>query len=136
MSKKNGKPSAQASGLVPQPHGGALKPGAGGGAKNGALGGRPPSAIRERCRGSFVERIPILEEIADDDSLRPNDRVKAIDVLAKYGGVDKLALTVDELPEEKMTPERVAALWQTIQQVRTIKELEKLLISAAQEQAG
>lgn len=113
-----------------------MKPGAGGGAKNGALGGRPPSAIRERCRGSFVERIPILEEIADDDSLRPNDRVKAIDVLAKYGGVDKLALTVDELPEEKMTPERVAALWQTIQQVRTIKELEKLLISAAQEQAG
>ena len=136
MSKANGKPSEQASGLVPQPHGGALKPGAGGGRKNGSLGGRPPSAIRERCRGSFVERIPILEEIADDATLRPNDRVKAIDVLAKYGGVDKLALTVEEQPDQAMTPERVAALWETIQRVRTIKELETLLISAAKDQAG
>jgi hypothetical protein len=31
-------------------------------------GGRPPSAIRLRCRGSFEERIPVLEQIADGEA--------------------------------------------------------------------
>lgn len=47
--------------LIPQPHGGALR---NGGTNKGGPG-RPASEIRERCRGSFYERIPILEEIAD-----------------------------------------------------------------------
>ncbi len=39
-----------------------------GGGKPGNRGGtgRPPSVIRERCRGSFEDRIAVLEEIADD----------------------------------------------------------------------
>ena len=97
-------------------------------------GGRPPSAIRERCRGSFAERIPILEEIADDVDLRPQDRVKAIDVLAKYGGVDKLALTPDEQPEQGMTPARVTGMWEALQRIKTVEAFEKLLISATQKQ--
>jgi hypothetical protein len=31
-------------------------------------GGRPPSVIRERCRGSFERRIPVLEQIADGEA--------------------------------------------------------------------
>lgn len=67
--KKRTKPKAKSSGkstgraLIPQPHGGALQPGAGGGTQPGA--GRPPSVIRERLRGTFSERIAIIEEIAD-----------------------------------------------------------------------
>lgn len=123
--KRNGKGGKKGE-LIPQEHGGALLPGGQPGQTPGT--GRPPSAIRERCRGSFAERIPILEEIADDDDCKPSDRVKAMDVLAKYGGVDKLALTVDEQPEQAMTPERIAELWKTIQQVRTIQQLERMLV--------
>ena len=63
-----------------------------GGTNKGGTG-RPTSEIRERCRGSFNERIPILEEIADSKESNANDRIKAIDTLAKYGGVQQIDLT-------------------------------------------
>ena len=47
--------------------------------------GRPPSAIRERLRGSFDERVAVLEDIADSDMESTGDRIRAIDLLAKYG---------------------------------------------------
>ena len=54
---------------------------------------------------------------------------------AKYGGVAELALTVDEQPEEEMTPERVAALWERIERIKSVKQLERQLIGAAKRQA-
>jgi hypothetical protein len=90
--------------LVPQPHGGALRYG---GTNKGGTG-RPPSEVVERCRGSFYERIPILEEIADarvvlrakcekcghepKDEATPvhvenRDRIRAIDRLGFYGSL-------------------------------------------------
>lgn len=36
-----------------------------GGTPGNPGGGRPPSVIRERCRGSFDARIPLLEQFAD-----------------------------------------------------------------------
>jgi hypothetical protein len=48
------KPSAKTSALVPQPHGGALLPGAGGGPQPG--GGRPPSWFREEARRLLLEK--------------------------------------------------------------------------------
>ena len=47
--------------------------------------GRPPSAIRERLRGSFDERVAVLEDIADSNWESTADRIRAIDLLAKYG---------------------------------------------------
>jgi hypothetical protein len=68
----------------PQPNGrGALNAGGTPGNRGGT--GRPPSIIRERLRGSFEQRVKILESIADDDEAPPSDRMKAIDILAKYG---------------------------------------------------
>ncbi len=69
--------------LLPQPHGGALR----GGGKPGNRGGtgRPPSVIRERCRGSFEDRIVVLEEIADNPKASASDRIRALDLLGKYG---------------------------------------------------
>lgn len=81
--------------LVPQPHGGALLPAG----KPGNVGGtgRPPSAIRERLRGSFEQRIAILEEIADDTQAAKPDRMKAVDILAKYGLGTTKELTVEHV---------------------------------------
>jgi hypothetical protein len=69
--------------LVPQRHGGALYSGGVPGHRGGS--GRPASALRERLRGSFEERVVVLEEIADDHTADPQDRIRAIDTLAKYG---------------------------------------------------
>lgn len=63
-----------------QRHGGALNSG---GRNPGS--GRPPSVVRKRCRGSFLERVVILEMIADTDDVLVRDRIRAIDVLGKYG---------------------------------------------------
>ena len=116
-------------GMVAQEHGGALKSGGTSGNRGGS--GRPPSAIREHCRGSFAQRVAILEAIADGEPLPMTkidgdeeitiqvsaairERTQAIDMLGKYGGVDKLALTTDEQPEDEMTPERRLAIWEGI----------------------
>lgn len=71
---------------IPQPHGGALVPGAGRGPKPGAPNaGRPPAAVRALLRESFAARLPLAEAIADDPKLFPADRLRALDMLARYG---------------------------------------------------
>lgn len=47
--------------------------------------GGTPSELRKRLRGSMRDRINVLEEIADDPQSKPSDRLKAIDLIAKYG---------------------------------------------------
>lgn len=69
--------------LVPQAHGGALYRGGNPGNVGGT--GRPPSALRALLRKSFEERIIILEQIVDNPDTSANDRIKAIDTLARYG---------------------------------------------------
>ena len=80
MSKKSGELAGE---LVPQPHGGAIRRGGKPGHRPGP--GRPPSEIRERVRGSFAERVAILESIIDDPSALNSDRIRALDLLGKYG---------------------------------------------------
>lgn len=47
--------------------------------------GRPPTALRERMRVSLEKRLKIAEQIADDTTAAPGDRMRALDFLAKYG---------------------------------------------------
>lgn len=47
--------------------------------------GRPPSEIRERLRGSFDQRVVVLEQIADDLKGTAADRTRAIELMARYG---------------------------------------------------
>lgn len=69
------------SALVPQPHGGALvRGGRRGNRGNRSAIGRPPSVIREKLRGSFQDRIPLLEQIIDG-SVVQKTRVRVHDVL-------------------------------------------------------
>jgi len=133
--KKNGKAVAKTPNKTPTTgHGvnGNLRAG-----NPGNLGGgRRPHKVREIARESFADRIHILEEIADDGEERSTDRIGALKLLADTGGVDKLALTIDEQPEKEMTPERLGNLFEQIQRIKTVKQLEKLLVGAAKKQVG
>ena len=73
--------------------------------------GRPPSPIRDACRQSFDKRIQKLEHIIDDAKSRDADKIRARDLLGKYGiGVlkevqgaqyDRMEIVlVDEGPKE------------------------------------
>ena len=69
---------------VPQPHGGALNSGG----TPGNKGGRSyPLKAKAASALAYEERIPALASIADDDAERATDRIKAIDILGKHGGV-------------------------------------------------
>lgn len=69
--------------LVEQAHGGMLWQG---GHPNPTAGpGRPPSELRARMRGSLEERLAVVEEIADDPDARPADRIRALELLARFG---------------------------------------------------
>ncbi len=112
--------------LVPQPHGGALYRG---GVPGNRGGWKPPSALRARLRGSLDERVSVLEEIADDTTAAPGDRIRAVDVLAKYGLGAATELTVDQVRErlartvalvrETLPPEQADPLLHRMQEVWT-----------------
>jgi hypothetical protein len=132
--------------LIKQIHGGAIYQGAPANPVPGT--GRPPSAIREHLRGSFSERIPVLERIADGaaarrievplsevlphvkcskcdgavetkDETNPDliviegqtsagmrDRIRSLDLMAKYGLGTTKELTVENVRERlKLTLE-------------------------------
>lgn len=77
--KKTGKkktPAKTPVGIRPQEHGGALR--SGGTNKGGT--GRPPSVIRENLRGSFADRVAVIESIADGAPIQ-HIRVPLIAVL-------------------------------------------------------
>jgi hypothetical protein len=124
--------------LVPQPHGGALLTG---GVKghDGSNAGRPKSAIRELCRQGFEEVVPDLVEIAKGAATREwagnpvgpmfGERVRAADVLAKYGLGEAKAVVpqdvleaVGEIAAEFVPEERWEAFSAAL--VEKLKELD------------
>ena len=82
---------------IPQKHGGALLAGGQPGNRGGL--GKPPSALRERLRGSLEQRIEVLEEIADNPDALDRDRIKAVDILGKYGLGTLRELSVEDVRE-------------------------------------
>ena len=70
--------------LVPQLHGGAIRYGNRPGQTPGGIG-RPPSELRARLRGSFEERAHVLEDIASDPNASASDRIRALDLMLRYG---------------------------------------------------
>jgi hypothetical protein len=70
-------------GTIPGRNGGRLNRGGTKGNKGGP--GRPPSAIRQKLRGTFEERIKVIAAIADDENASTSDRLRALDLMAKYG---------------------------------------------------
>lgn len=67
--------------MIPQAHGGSLRRGG----TNRGGSGRPPSAIREIALRGFEKALPILAKIAHNANANDTDKIRAIDVLGKYG---------------------------------------------------
>lgn len=61
--------------------------------------GRPADAIRAAMRGSLESRLSVLEQIIDSAMHDPGDRIRAIDVLAKYGLGTKDELDISTHPD-------------------------------------
>jgi len=53
-------------------------------------GGRPASKVRDACRKAFADRVRHLRAIADDTDASARDRLAALDLLGKYGGLQKI----------------------------------------------
>src|SRR5688572_29774356 len=100
MTRRNGKsgPNGAAGGqLVAQPHGGAIRRGSQSGSTPGA--GRPPAAIRATCRALFDQAVPKLRAIVYSRTARHVDRIRASDVLGKYGMTSGATIGVDDVRE-------------------------------------
>ena len=113
-----------------------------------------PNHIRTHCRGSFAERVPILEAIADGKPLDMTrvidgvsetiqisasikERISAIETLGKYGGVADLPLEGEETPDGRLpTRQDAERVWDALRRIESIEALEKALVERARKQLG
>jgi hypothetical protein len=110
----------------PQPHGGAIYNG--GVPGHAGAGGRPPSAIKATARDLFDARLPKLARIADTAE-RDGDRIRAIEVLGRFGldmslSVRDVGQALDEtaaeirrsLPDDQASAliERIRPIWRAL----------------------
>jgi hypothetical protein len=72
---------------VPGRNGGRLKVGNPGN-KGGT--GRPPAVIRQRCAETFDRFLVKAEAILKSKTASHGDKLKALDLLGKYGGLQKI----------------------------------------------
>ena len=91
--------------LIPQAHGGALLASGQQGNKGGT--GRPPKLIRARCAAAFESRIHVAEQLAEDVSIRPQDRIAALALLAKLAGLNDLYFDPDAIEENREEQRRI-----------------------------
>jgi hypothetical protein len=101
-----------------------------GGTPGNRGGGRPKDKVRAALRLAGAKRIKVLREIADGmgEDVKPSDRLKAVDVMLKYGlGVEHevsrddvrgrlretIAMIRRELSPELAEPllDKMSALW-------------------------
>lgn len=100
--------------------------------------GRPSSLLRHRCQESFADRIQFLEDVADGKVVdwalsageavempaRIKERIQAVELIARYAGLEKIVLETVEVGAE--TGEAVMA--------RAMQAMGRLLLTAPQAQ--
>lgn len=95
--------------LVEQPHGGALLSGGKPGNRGGI--GQIRNRVREAAALSFEKRLPILEEIADDQDANHAERIKAVLGIGQMG-VGRVTESKSTLDHEKIrTIAHVTQTW-------------------------
>ena len=86
---------------------------------------------------NYVLKALKTEAEREGEGSTQSARVRAIELLGKHQGMftDKRADEHGGEPEaEGWTPERLAALWEQVKQVRSLQELEKMFVDAAKKQ--
>ena len=118
--------------MVPQPHGGALLPGAGAGKQPGA--GRPSNELRNSLRGILEDGLPNLRNIANGAprtfvskeckcgetvkiklAARDTDQLRALEIASKYG--------LNDTVEEDFVREMAAVVGEVLKQAEGGDEL-------------
>lgn len=119
MAKAKPKPKPKPGTLIPQAHGGALLAGVASPGRHVPGPGRPASELRQLARLGFEARLVELTRLGKE-AASDSDRIRAIDILGKYGlgtiqemSVDsvrgRLARTI-ELIRSELEPEQAATL--------------------------
>ena len=90
----------------------------------------------EKCGHEHEDYEWLPSDLMLLQTVKATDRLKALEIAARYGGVDKLSLALDEQPEKEMTPERIAALWAQLESIKDVKEFERMLVDSAEKQAA
>ena len=67
-------------------------------------------------------------------TVKATDRLKAMEIAARYGGVDKLSMSLEEQPERELTREMIDDMWERLKRVKNVNEFEKMLVAAATRQ--
>ena len=99
-----------------------MVPGAGRGPAKGAVNaGRPPSAVRAILREAFVARVPLASAIADNPAFTPSERLRALDLLGRFGIGTAREMSVDDVKD------RLAETVSAIQRIVSAPQREELL---------
>ena len=85
----------------------------------------------------YVLKALKTEAEREGEGTTQSARVRAIELLGKHQGMftDKRAEEHGGEPAEELTPERTAGLFEQLQRIKTVKQLEKLLVGVAKKQA-
>ena len=107
---------------IPGRNGGVLNRGGTPGNKGGT--GRPKSEVRQACVEGFESALPVLMRIAMDDNIVSQaERLKAIDLLGKYGGLQQVDQTSGDQP---LKPTSVVTIGSDVPLSDVLAAIEKL----------
>lgn len=99
-----------------------LIPGRGRGPAKGAPNaGRPPSAVRMALREAFAARVGLAEALADNPRLTATERLKALDLMARYGLGTTRDVSVEDIRD------RLTATLAAIRKLVPCPEAERLV---------
>lgn len=94
--------------------------------------GRPPDEVRKALTGSFADRQATLEAFADDRKLDPVTRMKAIEVLARYGLGTANSLSLSTIDRDWVVAQ-LAAVRRIVREMLTPHQADALLARIASE---
>jgi hypothetical protein len=105
----------------------------------------PGGVILKASEDMTLDALAAVSEVTetvrkDGGSVRfkLHDKLAALEKTGKHFGMftDRRADEHGGEPSEEMTPERARVLWEQVQRIKTVEEMEKMLVAAAKKQSG
>lgn len=104
-------------------------------------GGVMLNASEDMTRDMLAAVSEVTETVTKDGGsvrFKLHDKLGALEKIGKHFGMftDRRAEEHGGEPAEEWTPDRTAEMWEKIERLKTIKQLEKMLVAAAKKQRG